>query len=56
MMSPWTKGLAGDKLERHLGVEINRIWEEYVKNSGVCTTGVYMRKTKKREELGQLRP
>lgn len=28
-----------DKLERHLGVEI-KTREEFVKNSGVCVTGV----------------
>lgn len=30
-----------DKLERHLGVEIKRIWEECVKNSAVYISGVY---------------
>lgn len=30
-----------DKLERHLGVEIKRTWEECVKNSAVYISGVY---------------
>ena len=44
-MRPWAKRVAGGvelggQLERHLGVEI-KIREEFVKNSGVCVTGVY---------------
>lgn len=44
-MRPCAKRVAGEwswvgKLERHVGVEI-KTREEFVKNSGVCVTGVY---------------